>query len=887
MPPSFRERVRLPVILALAVSTTAFVGYASTAARWLYWGDSARLAVVARTLGIADAPGYPLYTLLSALVVRLPGATPFFRLSLLSSVFGAAAVGAAVLLAWELVGIVFRPVRSLSYVVARAVSAVAAGLVLALSPVFWREATIPGVHALGAFLALSALALLFGWVRAGVPGAGVPGAGATGADGDRRLYLAAFVVGLSLTNLATAAFLVPSALLLVFGGLRSRPRAREALLSVALLLLGASVYLYLPFRSQHDPAVLSPTLATWRAVVGYVAAARSISPDFIAPLAGVAREAGTFAARLPREIHWVFLSLSAIGFWTLWRRTRVVFAALAVLAVLAFVHAAFYLLPEPLGYHVPVFGVLAAAAAVGLATLTVALPWRREAARILVVGVPAALVVVTVAEGVGSNWDERNLRPRRDAAVHLERRLAAIGPGGVVLADTDRSVFPLLYARFVLGVREDIAVVDVRERAPDLELWFPGLELPAEEELAGFFGRPGDFPCDPPAREALAVSDYLKHVVSSGVGDRPVYADVGMAARRFPYRSIPKGLVVEVGRAGLVTVPTGATPIREEPWVCYLDGLATRTDADRGTLEAYARTLAHYGELAFGRGASAEAIEILETGRDLAPWLAETHNALGLAYLRMDRPQESFIEFEDALELAPGLATTHRNLHEWYLGGGDAGRAVEELAIAVRLDRGNADYRLALADLLEESDDIEAAEETYVAAERDLPENWTVKFAYGDFLTRHRRYAGALAVYRRAIRMGPISAIALRNIGRCYWAVDKIDLAIEAMRRSIDLQPHNPGLRRDLAEMLLAAGRLDEALTQLDNAIRILPGMWRPRAQKANVLGEQGRYVEARKSFRFAEELGATGPSFYGPWIKMERAAGDSVRAEAIGTRMN
>jgi len=82
-------RMRVPCVLALALFGATFAAYALTAARSVCWGDSAEFVTVATTLGIAHPPGYPLYTLLGALVVRLPFGTPFLRMSLLSALFAA------------------------------------------------------------------------------------------------------------------------------------------------------------------------------------------------------------------------------------------------------------------------------------------------------------------------------------------------------------------------------------------------------------------------------------------------------------------------------------------------------------------------------------------------------------------------------------------------------------------------------------------------------------------------------------------------------------------------------------------------------------------------------------------------------------------------------
>jgi Flp pilus assembly protein TadD len=82
--------------------------------------------------------------------------------------------------------------------------------------------------------------------------------------------------------------------------------------------------------------------------------------------------------------------------------------------------------------------------------------------------------------------------------------------------------------------------------------------------------------------------------------------------------------------------------------------------------------------------------------------------------------------------------------------------------------------------------------------------------------------------------------------------------------------------------MLHCAGGSAEALALLDDAMRILPGMWEARALKATILGEGGHYPEARRLFEEAWELGADDPSFWGAWSAMEDAAGDTTRARAV-----
>src|SRR5260370_5516750 len=109
-----------PWIGAIAVTTIAGILYFLTAARDIIVGDSHELTIAAATLGVAHAPGYPLFTMLGHLFSFLPFGSIPFRVNLLSVVCDSFAVGVVYLAAWQLTK--------------SQISAAVAALVLAVKP---------------------------------------------------------------------------------------------------------------------------------------------------------------------------------------------------------------------------------------------------------------------------------------------------------------------------------------------------------------------------------------------------------------------------------------------------------------------------------------------------------------------------------------------------------------------------------------------------------------------------------------------------------------------------------------------------------------------------------------------------------------------------------
>src|SRR5947209_9219433 len=134
---------------AAIVTGLAGILYFLTAARDIVVGDSPELITAAVTLGVAHAPGYPLFTMLGHLFSLIPfGAIPF-RVNLLSVACDALTIGVVYLSA-------FRLTRS-------QLAAAVAALLLAVNPTFWEWSLATEVFPLNNLLAAVLILLLITW----------------------------------------------------------------------------------------------------------------------------------------------------------------------------------------------------------------------------------------------------------------------------------------------------------------------------------------------------------------------------------------------------------------------------------------------------------------------------------------------------------------------------------------------------------------------------------------------------------------------------------------------------------------------------------------------------------------------------------------------------
>jgi len=214
--------------LAVSVAIFAFTLaiYILTLSRSVYFGDSGEFIAVAKTLGIAHPPGYPLYTILAHLFTLLPFGNLAFKVNLFSAVTSSLTVVVAYFACLKLTK--------------NRLASASASLFLAFSYLFWLYSLVAEVFALNnLFIALIILISLHIFAN----------------PANKKLfYLLAFVFGLALTNHHTIIFLVPALIFLI---LANNPKLllnpKFILLNSLFILIGLLPYLYLPIRASQDP----------------------------------------------------------------------------------------------------------------------------------------------------------------------------------------------------------------------------------------------------------------------------------------------------------------------------------------------------------------------------------------------------------------------------------------------------------------------------------------------------------------------------------------------------------------------------------------------------------------------------------------------------------
>lgn len=419
-----------------ATFVVALIAYVATAAPDVLPADAGEFQLVAALLGVAHPPGFPLYTLVGHVFVRLfPWGTPAYRLNLLS---GLLAGGTLVLVA--------RAVRLWAGRLGarpglRVACGVAAAVALGTATTFWAQATIANVRTPAVFFAALAL---YGLARF---------ASATSRQqADGALLLLGLALGLGLCHyppLFFVALFFVGYLVLVDPRLVVQPRRwwRPVLAGLSGFLPLA----YLPIQGAREAPLAPEGLDTLAGFLHHFLA-RGFAGDMFAFATAEAlpHRLALLPTLFPFQFNLLLLAGALLGLLGLLQRDWRLFVLLAGSLVLHTFVSITYRAPQTVEYLMPAY--LPVAIGIGL------LPCLLSTFHIRV---SACLCALLIWAGLLNGWAHGpsfvelagDYTARRAAQPLLETAPA----GSLILADW-RWAMPLRYLQQVEGLRRDVEV---------------------------------------------------------------------------------------------------------------------------------------------------------------------------------------------------------------------------------------------------------------------------------------------------------------------------------------------------------------------------------------------------------------------------------------------
>lgn len=244
--------------------------------------------------------------------------------------------------------------------------------------------------------------------------------------------------------------------------------------------------------------------------------------------------------------------------------------------------------------------------------------------------------------------------------------------------------------------------------------------------------------------------------------------------------------------------------------------------------------------------------------------------------------------FNQALSADSGFARAQAGIcraeirHFEYARDADAyTRARDACERAAGMDPGLHELRLAFGDLYRVRGESAKAIEQYTEAMEDPAFAADADIGIARVHGANGRAGMALEYLRRALDLRPGDGETWREIGYQQYASGNLDGAIEAYRKATELQPREVRAWSGLGSMYLAAGRRGEAGEAFRRALRIAPS-YGVLGNLGTLQYEAGHYAEAARLYRQAAELK---PEDYRNWgnlgdaLAAQDGGGDAARA--------
>ena len=201
----------------------------------------------------------------------------------------------------------------------------------------------------------------------------------------------------------------------------------------------------------------------------------------------------------------------------------------------------------------------------------------------------------------------------------------------------------------------------------------------------------------------------------------------------------------------------------------------------------------YLGKSLFESGDDSAAADAFKKGLELKADMKGAHFFLGNIYAKQDRPAEAAAEFEKELALTPDSANVYYNLGQAYAKTGDQDRALAALTQATTLDPSKPEALMLMASIYEERKDVAKRDETYERVKAVDPKNAAILFYnIGARARNENKNREAVQAFRKSIEIDPTYAVSHRELAYALMGLQDFPGAVKHFQEYLKLNPRAP-----------------------------------------------------------------------------------------------
>ena len=545
-----------PLLTAILLFILIFIIYIFTANPDVTYTDNGELAAACAVLGIAHPTGYPLFTLLGHLWSLIPfGFSKIYSLNL----FAAFLTALSTIVLFYTSFIIFSNIQfkqkknietnpkkkrqiSISYEnlnlqkSTNIIISFIISLTYGLAQTIWEQANSLEVYSLQ--LLLMNLIMLFalkGYF-----------------ENSRKYYiLTAFFIGLGLSNHLTAILLLPAVLWLYFLDENKKLRVSASKLKFFLILfipliIGLSLYLYLPIRSAMQPEVNWGWVHRGLSKFMYHVSGGQYQVWMFSGSEVIFKNLGKFFTLLPYQFGIFGLIFAFWGMVKLWKSSDLFWFLILLIAANLF-YTLNYSIFDIDPYFSLSFIALLIFALIGIGFIIKSNP------KLLVI-----FAILPIFEFF-LNFQDCNHSQDRMVAEYNKNVLNSMDSNAILISSQwDYFVGPFMYEQIIEGKRSDVVLLEkelMRRTWYPLQfrLQYPSIYTSAKNEFQSYEAILDDFEEKRPYNNIEIQSKYVnvfKKIISENINSRPIYTTMDVyATEKDLFKDlfvVPHGLVLQI-----------------------------------------------------------------------------------------------------------------------------------------------------------------------------------------------------------------------------------------------------------------------------------------------------------------------------------------------------
>ena len=308
-------------------------------------------------------------------------------------------------------------------------------------------------------------------------------------------------------------------------------------------------------------------------------------------------------------------------------------------------------------------------------------------------------------------------------------------------------------------------------------------------------------------------------------------------------------------------------------------------------------------------GDRATAIQKYQAMLKLAPRLGAAYNNLGMLYYQEHDLPHAVATLEKGLKVDPSMTSASALLGSAYFEMGEYDKARPHLEAAVKSNPADDFARTLLARDLSNTGNYDGAvaqlrkliarnpkdqqawyllgnaylrlsEESLGKVTEIDPNSYLSQEIAGEIMQSLGNTDGALGAYKKAVELAPTQPGTHDHLANEFWTLGKWNSARSEFQAELVNDPNNCQARWKMANSLLQLhGSPQEAITELDAAIRQCPTLMQARVDRARALLQTGQATEAVADLTTAEKASPQEPSIHFYLANAYRAEGHAADA--------